>query len=762
MPFWSTFFKSLGYNIKFSSKSSRSLYESGIKYVASDTICFPAKLAHGHIEDLAKKGVDKIFMPYIMHMPPEGVDKMSPYVCSVVMGYPMVIKNSQNPEVNYEVEFDTPIFHWFSEKDRKKQIIEYAIKNLEVSRKEAEDAFIYGEKALLKFRETLKRKGKEAIKRAEENNFFAIVLAGRPYHNDPFINHNISKIFVKKGISVLTADCLEDLNKVDLKNTRAEITNNFHTRMLSSAMIAAKNPALEYVQIVSFGCGHDAILSDEIIRIMQETGKKPPLILKVDESDATGALNIRIESFIETIKIRRKMKPAYYMPLGEPSPAKFFKKDKKTRTVLLPNISPEVSKLLKSILEKNNFKVKTIELGGTEQIKLGKKYVHNDICFPAQMVIGELIGELKRGNYKQDEVAVIMIKFQCDCRMSHYAGLLRKGLDSSGFKDVPILTTDINDTKDMHPGVFVLGLSSVLEAVWVFEMLDMLTDICRKIRPYEKIKGETDKVYQDCVNRLAEAIKGGVGKAKKEFAKCIDDMTKIDYDRSILKPRVFVTGELLVTYHAGSNFDIENYLEKNGMEAIFPRITDQLRKDFLASKEEIKKYNANIPPYPFVVDFLFDYIQKQLEKIAIKHPLYSKTLRPIDMYQGVKEIIPETLSCGEGWLMAAEIAHYAKDGVKSFVILQPFGCLPNHICGRGVIKKLKESFPDVSILPLDLDPDTGFANVENRLQMLIMNNTEKTENKTRKDKELINNVSKLQKEKNKTKKEEALTGNGLC
>lgn len=269
--------------------------------------------------------------------------------------------------------------------------------------------------------------------------------------------------------------------------------------------------------------------------------------------------------------------------------------------------------------------------------------------------------------------------------------------------------------------MMVLNPSAILEAVWVFEMLDIITEICRKIRPYEKHAGETDRTYNSMVDRLAKAIKGGIKKAKKEFSKCIDDLCKIEYDRSSLKPRVFVTGELLVTYHAGSNFAIEKYLNKNGMEAVFPRITDQLRKDFLASKEEIKEYNANIPPYPFAVDFLFDYIQEKLENIAIKHPLFERSLKPAEMYEGVRDIIPKTLSCGEGWLMAAEIAHLAKEDVKSFIILQPFGCLPNHICGRGVIKKLKEKYPDISILPLDLDPDTSFANVENRLQMLIMN-----------------------------------------
>ncbi len=727
MPFWNTFFQALGYRTVFSHQSSRRLYEKGLQYVASDTICFPAKLVHGHIIDLAEMGVDRIFMPYVMHMPPEGVDKLSPYVCSVVQGYPMVVRNSQNPERNLGVVFDTPVFHWFSEKDRKKQICQYAVDTLQVSEKEAKAAFEYGQQAMISFRNSLVKKGEEVIRQARENGTYAVVLAGRPYHTDPFICHDIFKKFKERGIPVLTVDSLPHLSEQELKNTKIEITNNFHTRMLEAAMIAAKDSALEYVQIVSFGCGHDAILSDEIIRILSESGKKSPLILKVDESDASGSLGIRIQSFIETIEIKRKKEAQrenrmpQTLELAEPSPVKFYKKDKKKRVLLVPNISKEVSTLLCGILEKENFIVKSIPIGGQKQVSLGKKYVHNDICFPAQMVIGELIGELMEGNYKQDEVAVGMVKFQCDCRMSHYAGLLRKGLDKAGFTEVPIVTTDANDTKDMHPGVFLLGISAVLEAVWTFMMLDILTDLCRKIRPYEQNRGETDRVYEECVSMIAEAIKKGVGNARRVFAECISKMDEIPYDRSHLKPRVLVTGELLVTYHPGSNFNIERYLEANGMETLFPRITDQLRKDFQASICEIRDYNANIPPYPYAVDALFDHVQKQLEKRAATHKLYQKVLKPKELYSEVGDIIPETLSCGEGWLMAAEIAHYAKEGVKSFIILQPFGCLPNHICGRGVIKRLKEKFPGISVLPLDLDPDTSYANVENRLQMLIMN-----------------------------------------
>ncbi|MCD8056092.1 MAG: acyl-CoA dehydratase activase [Clostridiales bacterium] len=732
MPFWTTFFTSLGYDVKLSKKSTRGMYERGLTYVASDTICFPAKLAHGHIDDLSKRGVDRIFMPYVMHMPPEGTDKLSPYVCSVLQGYPLVVKNSQSPEERYGVTFDTPIFHWFIEKDRRRQICEYAVKTLGVSKKEASDAFAEAHAAEEEFRKTLRERTSEVIADAEKRGEFVIVLAGRPYHTDPFVSHGISKLFTSKGIAVVPVDGLSGLEKVDLSRTRIEITNDFHTRMLAGAVIAASTKSLEYVQLVSFGCGHDAVLSDEIIRIMNGDGsaeRKPPLILKIDESDSSGSLKIRVSSFIETVRIRRKLKEkkpegtnsegSYAIPI--PSPVKFYKKDKKVRTLIIPNISEEVSILLGAILEKENFRIKTVPVGGTNEIKLGKKYVHNDICFPAQMVIGELIGELQRGNYNHDEVAVGMAKFQCDCRMSHYAGLLRKGLDAAGFSDVPIVTTDAGDTKEMHPGVMFFEIGPVIEAVWAFMMLDILSGLCRKIRPYEINAGETDRVYRSCIQKIADASRIGLSEIRRAFERAIDDMAKIPYDRSVLRPRVFVTGELLVTFHPGSNFGIERYLEKNGMEAVFPRLMDQFRKDFQVSIREIKDYHANIAPYSFLLDYLMKAVDEKLEKTALRHPLYTRAATTRELYAGVRDVIPETLSCGEGWLMAGEIAHFAKEGVKSFVILQPFGCLPNHICGRGVIKRLKDEYEDISILPLDLDPDTSFANVENRLQMLMMN-----------------------------------------
>ena len=383
MPFWSTFFRALGYPVKLSHPSSRKQYESGLQYVASDTICFPAKLVHGHVLDLSKQGADRIFLPYILHMPTENRGEKSPYVCPVIMGYSMVVRNFQSPEDHFPVSFETPVFHWFTEQDRRRQICRYAVEHCGATREQAEEAYRQGAAALSAFRRTLTEAGERVIAETEKAGGFAVVLAGRPYHTDPLINHDLSRMFTRRGIPVLTVDSLPGLADADLRKSRVEITNDFHARMLSGAMVTAETPCLEYVQIVSFGCGHDAILSDEIVRLLGEGGGKPPLILKVDESQAAGSLGIRVQSFIETVQLRRSAqaeRAACRLP--EPYAVKYRKEDKRLRTVLVPNISAPVSTLLTALMDREGIRAVSLPVGGVEQIRVGKKYTHNDICFP--------------------------------------------------------------------------------------------------------------------------------------------------------------------------------------------------------------------------------------------------------------------------------------------------------------------------------------------------------------------------------------------
>ncbi|MFR3921084.1 MAG: acyl-CoA dehydratase activase-related protein [Dysosmobacter welbionis] len=692
MPFWSTFFRALGYRVKFSHPSSRRQYESGLQYVASDTICFPAKLVHGHVLDLSKQGVDRIFLPYILHMPTENKGEKSPYVCPVIMGYSMVVRNFQSPGST------SP---W---------ALRRRCSTGSASRTGS------GRSAGMPWNTVAPQSGRRrplTVRRRRPSSLSAISwwrresgssrtpgrrrfrrgAGGTALSHGPLINHDLSGMFTRRGIPVLTVDSLPGLEKADLRRSRVEITNDFHARMLSGAMVTAEQPCLEYVQIVSFGCGHDAILSDEIIRLLGEGSGKPPLILKVDESEAAGSLGIRVQSFIETVQLRRSAQAEQAAcRLPEPYAVKYREEDRKLRTVLVPNISAPVSTLLTALMDREGSRAVRLPVGGVEQIRVGKKYTHNDICFPCQMVIGELIDALQKGNYPEDSVAVGMAKLSCDCRMANYTAILRKALDSAGFENVPILTTDPGDTKGIHPGVSMLGARSVLLAAWAFSMLDILEELCRKIRPYETAAGETNRVFSECVEWIA-AASSRAGQDDRCLPAGHRGIPGLRYDRSRRKPRVLVTGELLVNFHPGTNFHVEEYLERNDMEVILPRITYQFRKDFQAAISEIRDFGVHLAPYPFALDGAVEFIQRFLERIARSHPLYHPAARPQDLYSDVEHFIPKTLTCGEGWLMAGEIAHYAHQGVRSFIILQPFGCLPNHVCGRGVTKRLKEEFP---------------------------------------------------------------------
>ena len=726
-PFWNTFWKSLGFQVAWSPKSTQSIYESGLSAVTSDTVCFPAKLVHGHIRSLAKRKVDRIFMPSITTIESENTEASSFSLCAVVKGYPMVIRNSDNPETKYGIPFDNPLWHWYTPEDRERQLCAWVKETFNISEDATRIAIAQADNAQKSFRNTLVKRGQEVMDQVQSVNDYAVVLASRPYQNDSLVNHQLPEYFTNQGIPVLTADSIPGATDVDLSNCLIDIANNYHARMLSSAIIAAKNPNLEYVQVVSFGCGHDAYLSDEIIRLMKSISGKTPLILKLDESDIQGPLRIRVRSFIETVNIKRQLDlPHQVQPLADPYPQKFTKADT-NRTVLVPNTSHAFSMLMAAAFKKQGLNAVSLPVGRDEAIRLGKQYVHNDICFPCQVVIGEIIEALKSDQYDLETTAVMMAKYVGDCRLTHYTALLRKALDASGFEQVPIITNDETDARNIHPG-FKMSLPSAMRIAYGLPMIDALEELLRKIRPYELIPGSADAAFEQAVQVTMDGMgKNGISGAKKGFKEAINIMSRVSYDRATYgtKPKVLIVGEYLLNFHPGANHDIERYLEANGMEIIEARMTDVIRKSYFYKDRQNKEYHLNKgfseKTLFSIENNIFNLAHDATDKIAKKHPLYQAPERMQDLVQGSDSIIHHTFDAGEGVLIPAEIIHHANNGCKAFVILQPFGCLPNHVVGRGISKKLKELYPDAQILSIDFDPDAPLANIENRLQMLILN-----------------------------------------
>lgn len=760
MPFWSGFFRSCGFTVKMSQLSTRDIYEAGLSAVTSDTVCFPAKLVHGHIRNLAAAQVDRIFMPIITTVASENTQDTSESMCAVVKGYPYVIHNSDNPQTRFDVPFDNPLFHWYSDTDRYTQLSAYMHETFDIEPSVCKQAIAQGDAAQAAFLAQLQAEGQRVLEEVRTTGTYAVVLASRPYHNDPLVNHDLPDLFCQMGIPVLPADAVPGVNEVDLRNSRLDIVNNFHARMLSSAILAAHDDNLEYAQIVSFGCGHDAYLTDEIVRLMHEVGNKIPLVLKVDESDVIGPLRIRVRSFVETINMRRTQtlacdsaarisatsnggdfsptsrkadSPGFRRPnsekpaatLRDPYPQKFTQADRKERVVLIPNTSHAFARLMSAVFSKQGLRAVPLDIGRDEAIRLGKQYVHNDICFPAQIVIGEALAELETGRYDHCEVAVGTGKYIGDCRLTHYGALLRKALDDAGYEDVPIITNDDADYHELHPG-FKMNTLSAARIAMGLPMIDVLEELLRKIRPYELEEGSANQAFEEALDCVIEGLEShGNRGAQRGFKRAIEIMRRISYDRSNPRQRVLIVGEYLLNFHPGANHDIEDYLEQNGFEVIEARMTDVIRKTYFYKDAQIREYQIDKPlaevAWYRIANALFEHAHNVCDRIASAHPLYERVARMPEIVKASDEIIHHTFDAGEGVLIPAEILHHAEHGCEAFIILQPFGCLPNHIVGRGIAKRLKELYPQATILPLDYDPDVSFANLENRLQMLVMN-----------------------------------------
>jgi predicted CoA-substrate-specific enzyme activase len=725
LPFWKSFFETLGFQVVLSDNSSYKIFEEGMKFIPSDTICFPSKLAHGHIENLAQKKVDRIFIPTFLKLPKiTNKLKNADGLCAVVQGAATMLTHNNDINNRYNVIIDNPTFRWTSEKLKNKQIIKYMSETFNLKENIIKKAIEIANNSQNEFNKELTNAGKEALEYAKKHNTFAVLLAARPYHSDSLINHNISSIFTQNNIPVLTIDSVPyDKSDNDIENIMIDVNNRFHSEMILATLWAAKQKDVEVAQIISFGCGHDAINSDELARILSKISDKQLLALKVDEGEVIGPLNIRIKSFIETIREKRKEKKEFKIkPLENGYKARFESKDKKLRTILIPNLSEAFSEIATAIVKQLGYKAEKLEIADERAVELAKKYVHNDMCYPAFINAGEMLKVLDEKKYNPNEIAFGLAQNCEDCRAAQYLMVVRNALNAFGYEDIPIVTTG-TDPLSVHPGI-KLGIKFQVRMLVGVAIIDTFEVIKRKLKPYEVNKGETKEVYDYYVKKVANALERGFFEPFDVFEEAVERFNKIEIKQEY-KPKVFFIGEILMNYHSTANYKIVEYLENNGLEVIMAGMVDFFRREVVTIKEGIKKHHFPNPGLSFlyadVTDKAYHYVLKQIDKRMKKFKLYEKKISVEELSTKIEGIIDKAYNSGETWLIPAEILEYAEKGVKSFIIVQPFGCLPNHVTGRGLIKPLKKRYPDIQILALDYDQNTSFANVENRLQMLIMN-----------------------------------------
>jgi len=748
-PFWFTFLTKLGFRVILSEKSTRKTYEKGMESMPSESVCYPAKLSHGHVMSLISSGIKTIFYPCMPYNRKEYKESDNKYNCPIVISYSEVIKN--NIEEIHDIKYLNP-FLPFDTKNLVKVIMdlpEFAEYNF--NKKELTEAALAAEKEYQKCKQDIRDEATKALKYMEENNLKGVVLAGRPYHVDSEINHGIDTLITGLGLCVLTEDSIA--KDVEVKRPLRVVDQwVFHSRLYAAAEFVGKHDNLELVQLNSFGCGVDAVTTDQVEEILSSYNKMYTLI-KIDEVNNLGAVRIRIRSLLASInkRLEKKKQETTSNTKGNYSIYKvpFTKKMKKEYTILMPQMAPIHFELIEAAVKSSGYNIKLLDTCTPKTVETGLKYVNNDACYPSILTTGQFIEALQSGEYDVDRTAIIMSQTGGGCRATNYIGFIRKALKDAGFPQVPVISFNVVGM-EKNPG-FKITISLLERLLKSIIYGDLLQKLFLKNRAYEINKGESQKIYDKWMEECKKLIKHSSSKEfKQSIYDIVDDFEKIKLDVSIKKPKVGIVGEILIKYHPFGNNFVVNVLENEGAEVVMPDFMGFVK--FMATHKitfntllNTDKTKAKI--FKLALK-LIDIFEKDL-KIALSNS--SKDyIMPCDIWhleEKVKDILSIGNQTGEGWFLTAEMIEYIENGIPNIVCVQPFACLPNHVVGKGVIKTIRSKYPNANISPVDYDPGASEANQTNRLKLLMTVAKDNLKNEN-------NNIEKLSYNIQNNKKEE--------
>ncbi|MEG6565707.1 acyl-CoA dehydratase activase-related protein [Thermoanaerobacterium saccharolyticum] len=713
-PLWFTFFTKLGFRVILSDRSSKKLYESGMDTIPSDSACYPAKIVHGHIVNLINKGIKTIFYPCIPVEQNIYEDADNHYNCPIVSSYAEVIRNNMDVLKEKDILLLSP-FLALDDKEKLAKRLYEELRIFGVSKGEVENALKEAFVEDKRIKDDIARKGEEVLKYLRDTGKRGIVLAGRPYHLDPEINHGIPEIITSLGVAVLTEDSVAHLGKLERK-LRVVDQWMYHTRLYAAASFVADSENLELVQLTSFGCGIDAVTSDQVQEILSSHEKIFTLI-KIDEGTNVGSIRIRIRSLIAAINERKdekRSKTSYTM-----NRILFTDEMRKRHTILAPQMSPIHFQFLQEAFNVSGYNLEVLPSVDKPAVEEGLKYVNNDACFPSIIVVGQLIEALKSGKYDLNNTSVIITQTGGGCRATNYIGFLRKALKDAGFENIPVISLNFVGM-EKNPG-FKITPGLLNKAFIGLVYGDLLQNVLLRVRPYEKIPGSANKLYEKWVTKCIESVKSGDLKLfKKNVHQIVYDFENLEIS-NVVKPKVGVVGEILVKYHPTANNSIVDVLEKEGAEVILPNLIDFLlfildhanEKYKYLSGSKIRQILQNIGIAG--LEFYRKEMRKALEKS--KRFISPKTLNEL------KELASPIVSLGnitgEGWYLTAEMVELLKEGISNIVCIQPFACLPNHITGKGVIKALRELYREANIVAVDYDPGASEVNQLNRIKLML-------------------------------------------
>ncbi len=719
-PFWAVFFKALKFRTLLSPQSTRKIYEMGIESIPSESECYPAKLAHGHVSWLIQNQADFIFYPCIPYERNEFPDSNNHYNCPIVTSYAENIKNNVDEITSGQVRFLNPFLSFASKEDLGAQLKKVFQKEFSISPEETQAAVDAGWQELCAMREDIRRKGEETLQYMENTGHRGIVLAGRPYHVDPEINHGIPELINSYGIAVLTEDSISHLHQVE----RPLLVMDqwmYHSRLYAAANFVKTREDLDLIQLNSFGCGLDAVTTDQVSDILAKSGKIYTC-LKIDEVNNLGAARIRIRSLLSALRVKEKQDICRDILPSDYKRAVFTEEMRKDYTILCPQMSPIHFELLQPAFQAAGYRMEVLDNDGKAAVDMGLKYVNNDACYPSLMVVGQIMDAVLSGKYDLSKTAVVISQTGGGCRASNYIGFIRRALEKAGYPNIPVISINLSGL-EANPG-FKFTLPLIQKGLYALTFGDIFMRCLYRTRPYEQVPGSANALHekwkQKCISFVSTKKRCSHRKFKQYCREIIQDFDNLPMTDAI-KPKVGVVGEILVKFLPAANNYLVDLLESEGAEAVVPDLTDFLLYCFYSQNfraenlglEKSKARTANLGIW--FLEWLRGTARKEFEKS--KH--FEPPVRIETLAEYASPIVSQGNQTGEGWFLTGEMLELIHSGTNNIVCTQPFGCLPNHVVGKGVIKEIRHRYPLSNIVAIDYDPGASEVNQLNRIKLML-------------------------------------------
>ena len=743
-PYWATFFKELGFRVMLSPQSSHQIYELGIETIPSESECYPAKLAHGHISWLIKRDVPFIFYPCIPYERKEVPGAGNHYNCPMVTSYSENIKNNMEELKEKDVKFLNPFMAFTSEAVLSKQLQEVFKKEFDIPESETKKAAKKAWDELAQARTDVEKKGEEVLQYLKDTGKHGIVLAGRPYHIDPEINHGIADMITSYGFAVLTEDSVSHLGKVERPLV---VTDQwmYHSRLYAAATFVKTQDNLDLVQLNSFGCGLDAVTTDQVSDILTRSGKIYT-VLKIDEVNNLGAARIRIRSLISALRVREERRYTRNIVSSSYNRVIFTKEMKKNSTLLCPQMSPIHFELIEPAIRSFGYNLVVLQNDDKTAVDTGLKYVNNDACYPSLIVIGQIMDALLSGKYDLDHTAVLMSQTGGGCRASNYIGFIRRALEKAGMAQIPVISINANGM-ETNPG-FTYTPSMLVKALQAVVYGDVFMRVLYATRPYEAVPGSANALHEKwkkiCVKALSTKS-AGMMTFVKNIRGIIHDFDNLERT-NVHKPKVGIVGEILVKFSPTANNHIVELLESEGAEAVMPDLMDFLlycfyNSNFKADNLGMKRSTAHLCNMAIS---LLEYMRKAARIALEKSTHFTPPSRIKELAVMANGFVSLGNQTGEGWFLTGEMLELIKSGVNNIVCVQPFGCLPNHIVGKGVIKELRYANPKANIIAVDYDPGASEVNQLNRIKLMLSTAQKNLEKEEYVDPKLAKTLKKVE------------------